>query len=287
MISDNNNNQKEKKNEENKLKLILAAIQKSKTYLESFKIQTDLIFWLFLLLILANLFQTMNVWQGSYLYIPHALLSVDHSSQTVYWYEHKQEKHPLIQYHEKLPVHDPLHPNNFQRGHHHDHHSFESIVKNHWQTSAMSYIFHLNLMVVASIILRFLYTSSKNRSMIILVITFFILIISVFLQVGAISLRLYVLWFYTSFSGFFGLLLNTILFLLEFSSAVDLYLLRSKIMFLAHQMYLSAYQENFAINKKPKFSNNFDKISNFIQKKIFCCGTTDNIHKNQTHNKII
>lgn len=182
----------------------------------------------YVLLLAATASQFLDVWQGDVWVLP----SVD------LWHEHMDW---LVEIHMSLTEHnETLHhvAKSYQRDtsfrgdelYHPD--AVSRIVHGHWQTPLILAAMYLNFLLLASLVARkfFLYFRKGYRG---LVFTYSLCVLSLIGQALAIVLRVYVFIFFTTFCGGAALVFNVLCVLPEVLSMIDLYRLRSTVIWLS------------------------------------------------------
>lgn len=183
----------------------------------------------YFLLLALTVYQFLDAWQGDMWVLP----SFDAWHEHMQWIveihmtltEHNETLHEVARsYQRSLPwLEEPalFHPDSISR-----------IVASHWQTPLVLFVLYVNGLIAASVVGRkiFLYTYKRYTGIVLL---YSLCLLSFIGQLVAVFVRAYVFVFFPTFYGGLALFVNLICLLPELLSAIDLYKMRSTIMWMS------------------------------------------------------
>ena len=183
----------------------------------------------YLLLLAVTILQFLDVWQGELWALPSADVWHEHMDWLVEMHmaltEHNETLHHVARSYQRtdawLLEPELFHPESIGR-----------IVGSHWQTPLVLTVLYLNSLLAASVVARkiFLYTYKRYTT---LIATYAMCVLSLVAQIVAMVLRVYTLFSLPTWCGVLGVVVNGICILPEILSIVDLYKMRSTIMWLS------------------------------------------------------
>lgn len=212
---------------ERDVKNTIGAIDRASEFRATIRIHTSLMPWLLLILFGTTLMQSLDVWKGDMWRFHHDFVSPDTHQWAIELSETLGHEHLLVGYHKENPQLEESHP--------HHHSNIEKIVSSHWQNDILTWVLHLNMVLVLTWLLRF-YFYLKRQTHLSMVSIMWILLVSTILQVVALAMRVWVFVTYITFWSTIGLLTNGLLLLIELASLQDIYEIRRITMFLAMKM---------------------------------------------------